>query len=221
MEIKHHHFDQLDSTQTHLLGLLDQALEPAHPLLITTSQQLAGFGRRGHTWSHKPNSIAMSFTLQPHPVVTLSTLDLAIAVAEYFKFKQDIELSIKWPNDLFQNGAKVGGIIAHTHHSKQLVMGLGLNLGPNDELFEYKSVPYIGNSQKLAYQLYEFILKRPQLTVAQIQEKFLYYCHHLGQNCQFENKQYIFKSIGDDGQAILEDKVGKTLEVYSGSLLFH
>lgn len=42
-----------------------------------------------------------------------------------------LDIRIKWPNDMYSNGMKVGGILCHsTYRSKQfcVVIGVGLNL---------------------------------------------------------------------------------------------
>ena len=42
-----------------------------------------------------------------------------------------LDVRIKWPNDIYSNGLKVGGILCHsTYRSKefQVIVGVGLNL---------------------------------------------------------------------------------------------
>lgn len=42
-----------------------------------------------------------------------------------------LDVRIKWPNDIYSNGMKIGGILCHsTYRSKefQVVVGVGLNL---------------------------------------------------------------------------------------------
>ena len=43
----------------------------------------------------------------------------------------DVDIKIKWPNDIYSNGMKIGGILCHsTYRAKefQVVIGVGLNL---------------------------------------------------------------------------------------------
>ena len=42
-----------------------------------------------------------------------------------------LDVRIKWPNDIYSNGMKIGGVLCHsTYRSKefQVVIGVGLNL---------------------------------------------------------------------------------------------
>jgi biotin-[acetyl-CoA-carboxylase] ligase BirA-like protein len=221
MEIKHHHFSELASTQTHLVDHLTQSREYQHPVLVTANHQSAGYGRRGHSWSHQPNSLAMSFSYSIHPIPTLSTLDLAIAITDYFQQKYSIQLSLKWPNDLFFQGQKIGGVIANTYQSNILIVGLGINLLQENQTSEFYSIPISLDCKTLALELYQYLLYRSQLDAKSVKERFLQYCHHIDLLCDFEGDQFTFKAIGDCGQAILQDQQGQLKEVYSGSLLFN
>jgi BirA family biotin operon repressor/biotin-[acetyl-CoA-carboxylase] ligase len=60
-----------------------------------------------------------------------STLVLAVAVKEAIKEACDLDLGIKWPNDLLGGGKKCAGLLVETapkSPQKALVLGIGINL---------------------------------------------------------------------------------------------
>ena len=67
-------------------------------------RQSAGKGRRGRSWdSPKGTEIFMSLLLRPQfapDKAPMLTILMAIAAAEAVRDKTDLEVKIKWPNDL-------------------------------------------------------------------------------------------------------------------------
>ena len=62
------------------------------------------------------------------------------------KYAKQQSLSLKWPNDLLLNGAKLSGILLETvqHNGRfGLIIGIGVNLvhGPVEDLLEARSLP--------------------------------------------------------------------------------
>ncbi len=86
-----------------------------HGAVVLAEEQTQGRGRRGRTW-HSPAganlycSLGWSFE---RPLQTLSGLSLAIGamIAETVETDYGAELALKWPNDLFHDDRKLGGIL--------------------------------------------------------------------------------------------------------------
>lgn len=122
-----HIFEQLDSTNAWAL----QHGQCADVCLA--EQQLAGRGRRGRDWV-SPAGVNVYFSLrwcfaevpQNLPLLSLMT---GVAVAQAL---QDCGLQrhgIKWPNDIYYQGNKLGGILLESIGSlQQVVLGIGLNV---------------------------------------------------------------------------------------------
>lgn len=110
--------------------------EGGGPLLLVAERQSAGRGRLGRHWHSAPGA-ALTFSLAiPLPLaLDLSGLSLAVgcAVADVLE-PAGTRLQLKWPNDLFLNGQKLGGILIETlalpSAQRGVVVGIGINLAP-------------------------------------------------------------------------------------------
>ncbi|XP_003492639.1 biotin--protein ligase isoform X1 [Bombus impatiens] len=112
-----------------------------HGLAVIVRQQTQGRGRSKNIWL-SPKGAAL-FTLQLHvPTDTIlgrriSILQHLVSVAIISAFKslsgyEDIDLRLKWPNDIYAgNNVKIGGLIVETHILSDLNIcnvGVGINL---------------------------------------------------------------------------------------------
>ncbi|WP_137922155.1 biotin--[acetyl-CoA-carboxylase] ligase [Hydrogenophaga sp. 2FB] len=125
----------IDSTSSELMrraraGLLE-------PVLLTAEEQTAGRGRLGKGWHSKPGqSLTFSLALPLAPV-TWAGLSLAVGVSLAQSLHPDIRL--KWPNDLWLQQRKLGGILVETaSHGdasaglRMVVIGVGINIARPD-----------------------------------------------------------------------------------------
>jgi len=98
-----------------------------------SNQQSAGRGRRGNTWV-SPDSGNLYFSLcwcfdsiPQH--WSLLGLVVGVAIAETLEVLGLKGHGIKWPNDIFWQQAKMGGILLETtNQNAKVVIGIGLNL---------------------------------------------------------------------------------------------
>lgn len=99
--------------------------------LIISNQQQAGRGQAGRRWQSPEGNLYLSlrWTLQ-HPVSGRLALEVALALVNMPILAHHAGLHIKWPNDLYFNGAKWGGILIEPLHDHQVIIGVGLNLRP-------------------------------------------------------------------------------------------
>lgn len=126
-------FDEIDSTNEYLLTHCRELLSGS---LCLAEAQTAGRGRRGRQW-YSPFGQNLYFSLLWHfPKIEpaqLSALSLAVAVviAETFEELKVEDIQIKWPNDIYYQGKKMGGILNEVRRDSTglyLVCGIGLNL---------------------------------------------------------------------------------------------
>nr|CAD1834589.1 unnamed protein product [Ananas comosus var. bracteatus] len=101
--------------------------------------QSKGRGRAKNVWESPPGCLLFSFTLQMDdgrklPLVQyVASLAVTEAIKELCITKglPPLDVRIKWPNDLYLNGLKVGGILCtSTYRSKNfnVCAGIGLNV---------------------------------------------------------------------------------------------
>eukprot|EP00201_Polytomella_parva_P024076 CAMPEP_0175039152 /NCGR_PEP_ID=MMETSP0052_2-20121109/363_1 /TAXON_ID=51329 ORGANISM="Polytomella parva, Strain SAG 63-3" /NCGR_SAMPLE_ID=MMETSP0052_2 /ASSEMBLY_ACC=CAM_ASM_000194 /LENGTH=420 /DNA_ID=CAMNT_0016300849 /DNA_START=73 /DNA_END=1336 /DNA_ORIENTATION=+ len=112
-------------------------------IVLTAEKQVSGKGRGGNVWSSPAGCLMFSIARTVH----LSSIALApflnyvtcLAVVQGIRQAlpavlqgQDLGIRIKWPNDIYLNGAKIGGILLNTTWSPNgvmhLITGIGLNV---------------------------------------------------------------------------------------------
>lgn len=117
----------IDSTNTELMQRA-RAGDRA-PTLLVALEQSAGRGRRGKTWHSRPGG-SLTFSLGlPFQPADWSGLSLAVGVSLAESLHP--ELRLKWPNDLWWQGRKLGGILieaATLGAQRYAVIGVGLNV---------------------------------------------------------------------------------------------
>lgn len=127
----------IDSTNTELMRRARGGL--LAPVLLVAEEQTAGRGRMGKGWHSRPGqSLTFSLALPLAPP-TWSGLSLAVGVSLAESLHP--ELRLKWPNDLWWQQRKLGGILVETAGSgdgssgpRTVVIGVGINIArPPDE----------------------------------------------------------------------------------------
>ncbi|WBY00091.1 biotin--[acetyl-CoA-carboxylase] ligase [Ramlibacter tataouinensis] len=125
---------EIDSTNSELMrraraGRLE-------PVLLLAQRQTAGRGRLGRQWLGEPGaSLTFSLGLLLAPP-DWSGLSLAAGVAVAEALHPAVRL--KWPNDLWVQDRKLGGILIETAApseggpARYTIVGLGLNLAPRE-----------------------------------------------------------------------------------------
>lgn len=126
--------DQIDSTNRYLV---DRSQHNALSGCVCFAEhQTAGKGRRGRQWVSPYGcniylSILWRFQQGPAAISGLS-LAIGVAVIRALKEHQIDDVGLKWPNDIYSQGKKLGGILVEvsgeTDGPCAAVIGLGLNL---------------------------------------------------------------------------------------------
>jgi BirA family biotin operon repressor/biotin-[acetyl-CoA-carboxylase] ligase len=126
--------DETGSTNADVAGLARSG-EP-EGLVLIAEHQTAGRGRLGREWTAPARSgLALSMLLRPVGVPakswTLLPLLAGVGAARAVSRVADIEVTLKWPNDLMVGDRKLGGILAErveTPCGSAAVVGVGLNV---------------------------------------------------------------------------------------------
>ncbi|MGH8013409.1 MAG: biotin--[acetyl-CoA-carboxylase] ligase [Candidatus Binataceae bacterium] len=130
-----HYFDEVDSTQQVAAELAGQGA--AQGTVVVAESQNAGRGRMGRRW-HSPPGVNLYSTTILRPSMPLAevprlSLVAGVAAAEALETVAPGLVALKWPNDIWLNGRKSGGIIAEvvTDARQRLtcvLLGIGLNV---------------------------------------------------------------------------------------------
>lgn len=107
--------------------------------VLVAEAQSAGRGRMGRQWLSPPGA-ALTFSVLLRPAAVPQALRAwvpllaGVAVARGVRAEATVDASLKWPNDVQVDGAKLAGILAE-QASDAIVVGIGINVSAGrDEL---------------------------------------------------------------------------------------
>lgn len=117
----------VDSTNNYALQQIHGGLSQ-HGAAFFAYQQLKGKGQRGKSWtSEKGNNLILSTVINPHPLHLSQQFQLSACVAisawEMFSVYAGEDTTIKWPNDIYWQDRKAGGILIENVIGGQLAAG--------------------------------------------------------------------------------------------------
>jgi BirA family biotin operon repressor/biotin-[acetyl-CoA-carboxylase] ligase len=127
----------VDSTNNYAMA---RALDgtASHGTLVFAHDQFAGKGQRGRTWTSRPGeNIILSAVLEPVALAPAAAFSLSVAVALachdlFSRYAGPEATTIKWPNDLYWNDRKAGGILIENHFQgdrwRYAIAGMGINI---------------------------------------------------------------------------------------------
>ncbi len=225
------------------------ALEGApHGYSVIADEQTSGKGRLGRSWVTSPNtSLCCSLILRPNlPFIEFPKLTLTSGLALCKVVEKLTGLhtfGLKWPNDVFCEGKKCGGILveasspASSNDGPFVVVGVGLNVNsvlPDFPVELQKIVTSMliqtekrFSTQEVFVLLRESLLKQLKIHEEQGFEAILTQWRKrdvlYGKEMQWlttENKLITGIGLGpeDNGQLLVKDRKGKLHTILSGDV---
>lgn len=131
----HEHHDLIDSTNRRAKELA--AAGSPSGTVVTASEQTAGRGRGGRRWS-APAGAALLYSAILRPLDRshlLLPLAVPLAVCDACESVADVDCRIKWPNDVWLDRRKLGGVLIEARPPEWAVIGIGINLATRPEQF--------------------------------------------------------------------------------------
>jgi BirA family biotin operon repressor/biotin-[acetyl-CoA-carboxylase] ligase len=131
----HIHLESTGSTNDVARELADDGA--ASGTVVTADEQSSGRGRRGRVWAAPPRkALLFSAILRPLELVhSLLPLSAPVAVCEAVEALAPVKAQIKWPNDVWIDGAKVAGVLIEARPPEWAVIGIGLNVAIEPDEF--------------------------------------------------------------------------------------
>jgi len=137
--------DSIDSTNDFALKLIAKST-PNEGTVISADFQTHGKGQRDNIWQSPPKeNLLFSVILYPPELSASNQFYLSMmtssAIISFLKtFLAPERLSIKWPNDLYFDDKKIGGILIQNNLKgfsiESTVIGIGINI--NQRIFDPK-----------------------------------------------------------------------------------
>ena len=136
-------YQEVDSTNAIALDLGGRGAP--HGTVVQATVQSGGKGRQSRLFSSPLAGLYMSMVLRPElsgndlPLVTLAA---GVATAFAIEKFTELQIQLKWPNDLYVNGRKLGGILTEAAPYSQesnsipyVVVGIGINVNTQSQSF--------------------------------------------------------------------------------------
>jgi len=139
------HFQELEST-------MDQAKllakgNAAHLSVVIAENQTLGRGRLHRKWFSSGGGLWIPLILKPQipPVLSyIYNFAASLCLSRTLNRLFDLDVSVKWPNDLLLRGQKLAGLLSEMETKGDMVefinIGIGLNVNNEPRLYEPKAV---------------------------------------------------------------------------------
>ena len=126
----------IDSTNSELMRRIQAKNELESGTVIVAEMQQLGRGRRGRVWQSPfgANLYYSYFWRLDDGIQAAMGVSIVVGLAVYDAIKAlyNIEVELKWPNDIYLNKQKLAGVLveldAQPQGPCQLVIGIGINL---------------------------------------------------------------------------------------------
>jgi BirA family biotin operon repressor/biotin-[acetyl-CoA-carboxylase] ligase len=134
------YFNEIDSTNIKAKELAQQNVKTGS--LIVAEKQTLGSGRFNRKWISPNGGLWFTLVLRPNISPMEAPKITQIAAASVYKTLKDlnIDVNIKWPNDIHLNDKKLCGILAEMKCDMDsvhyLVLGIGMNININRDDFK-------------------------------------------------------------------------------------
>ena len=213
-------FNEIDSTNNFLLS---QNYNNKSQLCIA-EKQTNGKGQYGRLWQQQRQSALFSLKIELLASINLNGLSLVAGLAVIYVLEKNYNiqnLSLKWPNDIFLNGKKLGGILIENilyGNVQYPVIGIGLNIKSNN----FTSIDQNINTEQLILRIVDSllfnILQFEKLGFKSFKDKWRKYDFLSKNKIKINYKKYkgISAGVNDNGCLIFKNNSIEVI-IYSSS----
>lgn len=231
------HFDVTDSTMTeaHRIAESEYSLEDRQERIITADSQSHGQGHNEHSWTTTAGSLACTLITYSHlPVASSHRITMAaqIAMAEVLSAKTGRKFYVRWPNDIWTEKGKAGGILDELSSCggfcRWINIGIGVNLTNSPDIpgtdCAFVSENHLSRKELLSLFWKEFSIQK-QLALessALLSDKWNSLCLDTGKKVRFLNnaEEAVFTGIDGYGWAGFSSDAEEERRLPPGTISF-
>jgi len=228
------HHDVTDSTNERARELAGEGA--AHGTLVTATEQTAGRGRQGRSWTAAPGeALLMSVIVRDlEPRHALLPLMAALAVCEAAEAVTapdapgsgpggaPVECRIKWPNDVWVDRRKLSGILVEARPAAGwAVVGIGLNTGVRqfpDELRDTATTLQLPEPDTALGPLLTSLDRWLVADQADILTAWRARDALLGSTVRWQDGEGTARGVDDTGSLLVETSDGETIALGAGEV---
>ena len=221
----------VDSTNNYARQLIHAGMAQTG-MAIFTHEQLAGKGQRGKVWaSEKDVNIALSIVISPKPLNVTQQFQLSACVAValhqfFFQYAGD-DTKIKWPNDLYWQDRKAGGILIENMigsggNWEWAICGMGININqtsfsphlPNPVSLKQitgNDFKVISLAKELCISLNEKFQELINLEFEPVYNQYIQLLYKLNEKVKLKKDSRVFeamiKSVSPEGKLVVQHSI--------------
>ncbi len=212
--------DEVDSTNKELRRRFHAGTSEF--FAVAALHQTSGLGRLGRTWvTESAKSMALSILLKPQSQRQIDWITIMTGLAVRSCLADlGVAAKIKWPNDVLVGGKKISGILAELIDQNSVIIGIGLNLAPQDgspdtaislselgvEIALPELIQVVGKSIRDYWQR---LIEGQEAAIAEFQTELNEHCSTLGSDVRAElpggkNIYGLATAIDKEGKLVVE-----------------
>jgi len=119
--VKTFFFESIYNTQEYALSELSN-----EPILVVSYSQEKGKGTSNRMWLNADQALACSLAVKQEDIKLNHTLIPLLSSYIFTEILKDVNLRLKWPNDIVLDDLKVGGILVEKSKNN-ICIGMGIN----------------------------------------------------------------------------------------------
>ncbi len=235
--------ESIGSTNAYAIKNID-SLEDKH--VIATKHQTAGKGRQGRTWLSDGSSNAyVSIVLKPNKLLknypySNLTQYASVIICKVLEKKYNLSPTIKWPNDILVDGAKIAGILCEAINKNNnidaLILGFGVNLNmqlntllaidqkaTSLNLLTEKTIDADGFIEDVLSEFFENYENFINIGFPYIKKEYKEKTNFIGKETKIRTtggiKEYLIIGINNDGTLEAKDENGHQIKILTGDIL--
>ncbi len=205
-------------------------------MAIFTHEQTAGKGQRGRSWTSDAGmNVAMSLILNPSPLRLFQQFQfsacIAVACHRILSNYTGEMASIKWPNDLYWQDRKAGGILIENivkgEEWQWAVSGIGLNVNQTDfsasinavsiRQITGKSFDTIAIARELANEMLHCFGQLKMCGPSEMMHTYRRHLYRKNELTKFRSGNRVFEAtvidVTDDGRLVIQHSLREEFTV--------
>ncbi|SDT84141.1 biotin--[acetyl-CoA-carboxylase] ligase [Desulfobacula phenolica] len=230
------HFQELESTMDKARAIAKK--DAPHLSVVIAENQTTGRGRLNRKWFSSKGGLWFTLILKPDtppPLAYIYNFAASLSLSTSLKRLFDVNVSVKWPNDLLLNDKKLVGLLSEMETRGDMVefvnIGIGINVNNQPQKYEPKAVSLkdvLGKpvSRKLILEtfLHDFKSRIQVIDCHKIIDLWKEQTSTIGSRVRIETLKDMHEGLAVDvdetGALMLQDSTGEIKKIIYGDC-FH
>jgi BirA family biotin operon repressor/biotin-[acetyl-CoA-carboxylase] ligase len=230
------HFPELKSTMDQARQMSRQGMP--HVSCVIAEVQTASRGRLNRPWDSDRGGLWFTLVLKPDlppPLAWTMNFAASACMSQVLVDLFDLDVRVKWPNDLLLNGRKLSGMLAEIETRADMVnflfLGIGLNVNNDPASDQYQAISLktalkrsVSRKQILIRFLDRFESRIKRVDPARIISQWKERTATIGTEVRVQTHDQVYEGkaldVDDTGALILEGQDGITRKIIYGDC-FH